>query len=394
MSVKTDLAPFRRMRPKYDRCGIPGRYRIITAMHILLISSKGRGTGCILRARGIAKALRQEGHRVTLLPPFPTLPFWFDMALDMPWYFLAGLFVKADLVMGFKPYPTLVPALAWQKWIHGAKVAIDVDDLDYAYSGGLFSRLHRALQVPWPRRADLVTYHNPNLRGPLIDVFSVEPSRLVPLGQGIDPGTFRPFKPSPSDLPPPVRPLVPQDPTSPSRVPRGALLVHAAHLNGACGLSEILESMSEILQKRPDARLLVVGGGPDERRFRALARCQGLADRVIFTGQVTPREVAACLNVADLTLVYYGPGPSSEHRSSMKLREALACRARIVATAVGETPRFARHVHLSDPNPTAFAQAVLAALKSRPKPALPSRALAALNWSSCIGPLSQRIRPS
>ncbi len=352
-------------------------------MRILIFSSKGRGTGCILRACGIANAFRHHGHRVTLVPPFPTMPLWLDMALDMFWYFIAGLFVKADLAIGIKPYPTLIPVLAWQKGIHRATIVLDVDDLDYAYSGGLFRSIHKALQLPWPRRCDLVTYHNPNLRGPLVEVFHVEPGKLVPLPQGVEMDVFRKFDPSGSSLPGEARPLLRDRPEY--------LLVYTAHLNGACGLREILESFALVAATKLGARLLVAGGGPDEYLFREEARKRGLASRVTFTGMITQAQVAACLNLADLVLVYYGPGPANDHRASMKLREALACRARVVATGVGETVHFARHVHLSAADPSSFAQAVLSALKSRPKPALPSRALAALNWSACVQPLERRV---
>jgi glycosyltransferase involved in cell wall biosynthesis len=374
-------------------------------MRILILSSKGPGTGCILRARGIAGALRALGHRVTLVPAFPTMPLWLDMALDAPWYLLAGLFAKADLVLGVKPYPTLVPALAWQRWVHRARIVLDVDDLDYAYSGGAFGRIHQAVQTPWPRRADLVTYHNPSLRAPLAQVFRVDPSRMVQLPQGVDTVLFRKFEPRAEDLPRAARRFLPERPSPlPDRLPasdrkaktvrtgpqRGPLLTYTAHLNGACGLKEVLESFALVRKGRPGAHLLVAGGGPHEYLFREQAGRLGVADAVTFTGMIAPREVAACLNLADLALVYYGPGPASDHRSSMKLREALACRARVAATDVGETRLFARHVHLARPDPASFAKAVLDALKGRPKPALPPGALAALNWSSCIQPLLKR----
>ena len=54
----------------------------------------------------------------------------------------------------------VVPAL-WVQRMKGAKIVFDVDDLDYAYSHGLFRVFHQWLQKPWPKWADLVTYHNP-----------------------------------------------------------------------------------------------------------------------------------------------------------------------------------------------------------------------------------------
>jgi len=352
-------------------------------MRILVLSSKGRGTGCVLRALSIARAFEKQGHHVTFLPPFPTLPLWFDMALDMVFFFIEGLFRRADVAIGIKPYPTLVPALWWQKWVHGARIVLDVDDLDYDYSRGLFRSFHRALQLPWPRRADLVTYHNPHLREPLAGVFGVDPARCVSLPQGVETGWFRRAQPASEKLPKAARRFLAQRPKP--------LLIYTAHLNGACGLSEILASLVLLLKDRPDTHLLVAGGGPDEYLFREEAERRGVAGHVTFTGQLEPPQVAACLNLADLALVYYGPGPANDHRSSMKLREALASGVPVVATNVGENATFGRHVHLSAPDPAAFARCVLSALKGRPKPALPHKALEALKWEVCIRPLERRL---
>ena len=355
-------------------------------MHFLILSSKGRGAGCILRARGIARGLARHGHTVQVLPPFPTLPFWLDMALDGIWYFLAGLFVRSDVAVGIKPYPTLVPALLWQKAVHGAKVVLDVDDLDYAYGTGRFLEFHKALQLPWPRRADRVTYHNPHLKGPLKSVFGVKEERLVPLPQGVVTERFRPFKPGPRDLPRSARAFLGASRPDP-------LLVYTAHLNQACGLAEILESLAVLKRHLPRVGLLVAGGGPDLSHLRSVARQRGVEDRVRFTGLLKQEQVAACLNLADLVLVYYGISAANKHRASMKLREALACRAQVVATHVGEIHHFARHVHLSSPDPHSFARAVRRALKGPRKPPLPAEALKRLNWGDCVRSLERKVRP-
>ncbi len=354
-------------------------------MRILVISSKGRGTGCILRARSIARAFEKRGHRVVCLPAFPTLPFFLDMALDMFWYFLASLFLKCDLAIGIKPYPTLAPALFWQKIVHHAQVVLDVDDLDFAYSHGAFQTLHRAVQLPWPHRADWVTYHNPHLREPLIGTFHVPESKLVSLPQGVESDYFRPHRPETQDLPPVAQSLAEK------RKP-GPLLVYTAHLNSASGLTEILTTMIFLKRDLPHARLLVAGGGPTEQRYRSMARERGVEDRVFFTGMLTQPEVAACLNLADMALVYYGPGTANEHRASMKLREALACGVRIVATNVGEIRSFKHHLYLSAPDPNSFARAIVQAWRSPRKPPLPRTALQALKWDSCIQPLEKATR--
>ena len=119
-------------------------------LSILILSAKGWGTGSALRAFYIAEAFQKRGNNVRFIKPLPTLPLWIDMAVSMPYYLWKTLFTRYQVVFVVKPYPTVIPAMLWQR-ILGAKLIIDIDDLDYAYSHGLFQKIHAAIQKPWPR---------------------------------------------------------------------------------------------------------------------------------------------------------------------------------------------------------------------------------------------------
>jgi hypothetical protein len=69
----------------------------------LILSSKGSGTGCALRALYIAEALRCKGHTVHFPTPLPTLPGWADMALSTFYYLGYSLFVSSDVAFCIKP---------------------------------------------------------------------------------------------------------------------------------------------------------------------------------------------------------------------------------------------------------------------------------------------------
>jgi phosphatidylinositol alpha-1,6-mannosyltransferase len=56
------------------------------------------------------------------------------------------------------------------------------------------------------------------------------------------------------------------------------------------GQDKVIRAMPWILREIPDARFLVVGTGPDLERLRGLAYRKGVADRVVFAGEV-PEEV-------------------------------------------------------------------------------------------------------
>jgi len=69
------------------------------------------------------------------------------------------------------------------------------------------------------------------------------------------------------------------------------------------GLGLLVSAMRRILERRPDARLLLVGGGYQEDNLRRQATELGIADRVVFTGRVPHDEVCRYYDLIDV-LVY------------------------------------------------------------------------------------------
>jgi glycosyltransferase involved in cell wall biosynthesis len=352
-------------------------------LKFLILSSKGGGTGCALRARYIAEAFEKRGHEVHFIKPIPSLPFWFDMVLSKPYYLFRSLFIKSDVAMAIKPYPTVVPAL-WVQKFKGAKVVIDVDDLDYDYSQGWFKQFHEWLQKPWPNRADLVTYHNPKLLEAIHNVFHVPKEKCVSLPQGVDTTLFSPRASKKEDLPGQATALLKDKKARP-------LLVFTAHLNVACDLDPVLRSFEIILKTLPNAKLLVAGGGPDEGRFKRLAIDLGVAYSVHFTGYLSPRQVAACLKISDASLVYYSDIPVNKNRASMKLRESLASGCKVVATQVGEMGQFKNVVFLSQPDPAHFAGAILKALKAKKSTRQAAILVKKWDWTNCVKNLEEKL---
>jgi glycosyltransferase involved in cell wall biosynthesis len=91
----------------------------------------------------------------------------------------------------------------------------------------------------------------------------------------------------------------------------------------------------------PDARLLIVGTGPEEGRLRAYAHELGVADAVEFRGFIPYEEMprayaeAACVVLASL------PTWSWEEQFGMVLAEAIAARLPILASSSGAIPEVA-----------------------------------------------------
>jgi N-acetyl-alpha-D-glucosaminyl L-malate synthase BshA len=79
------------------------------------------------------------------------------------------------------------------------------------------------------------------------------------------------------------------------------------------------------------ARLVMCGDGPERAGAEKLARDYGVADDVIFAGQVP--NIADYLSVADLLLM-----PSETESFGLAALEAMACETPVIATRTGGLP--------------------------------------------------------
>jgi phosphatidylinositol alpha-1,6-mannosyltransferase len=66
------------------------------------------------------------------------------------------------------------------------------------------------------------------------------------------------------------------------------------------GQDQLIRAMPRIVDEVPEARLLLVGSGPYERRLRHTAARSPVADRIVFTGQVPYEELAAHFRAGDV----------------------------------------------------------------------------------------------
>jgi glycosyltransferase involved in cell wall biosynthesis len=88
---------------------------------------------------------------------------------------------------------------------------------------------------------------------------------------------------------------------------------------------------------RPDARLLIIGDGPQRGALEALAAERGVSDRTLFTGSVAPDEVPGWLRMIDVATAPY-PSTGDPYFSPLKVLEYLAAGAVVVASRIGQLP--------------------------------------------------------
>jgi hypothetical protein len=259
---------------------------------------------------------------------------------------------RYSAVIIVKPYPNTVwPALLLK--MTGAKIIIDIDDLDYGYRSGLLSGFIKMFQSGLVEKADYLTSHNDELIGLIKKEHPDFLHRVFKLKQCVD-----------LELYGETHKVLADAAAIRNGYDGSKILFYTAHLNIACYLEEILEMMPSL---GGGAVLIVGGGGPMLGHYIKLAAKMGLGKSVVFTGALTQQQVAAYITAADICLVYYSDAPVNRFRASMKVREYMALNADIVANSVGELTGFGEYVYLSGPSFEEFASEVKKRIKTLDK---------------------------
>jgi N-acetyl-alpha-D-glucosaminyl L-malate synthase BshA len=108
------------------------------------------------------------------------------------------------------------------------------------------------------------------------------------------------------------------------------LVVHISNFRPVKRVGDCVEVLAR-LRKDVDARLVMVGDGPDAAAAAALAERLGVADDVVFVGK-QPR-IVDYLACADLLLL-----PSETESFGLAALEAMSCEVPVIATRVGGLP--------------------------------------------------------
>jgi len=98
-------------------------------------------------------------------------------------------------------------------------------------------------------------------------------------------------------------------------------------------LGFLLDVWREVARQRPNATLLIVGGGPLERALKGRAERLGLGRAVTFAGRVSEAEKVAYYNLADVMV-----SPSSLEGFGFTVAEAMSCGLPVVVSDAGALP--------------------------------------------------------
>jgi glycosyltransferase involved in cell wall biosynthesis len=127
------------------------------------------------------------------------------------------------------------------------------------------------------------------------------------------------------------------------------------------GFELLFGAMAAVKAARPDARLLIAGGKPDQvEKAKAQVRDAGIADVTIFAGERPAREIPAYLLACDALVSPRSRGTNTP----LKIYQYLRSGKPIVATRLLTHTQVLddRTAILTDATPAGFAQGMLAAL--------------------------------
>ncbi len=101
------------------------------------------------------------------------------------------------------------------------------------------------------------------------------------------------------------------------------------------GLDILLKALPGMLAKRPEIRVLLVGGGPQDAALRVQAKALGIEDKVTFTGRVPHSEVQRYYNLVDVLCYPRHKMRLTDLVTPLKPLEAMAQGRLMVASDVG-----------------------------------------------------------
>ena len=135
------------------------------------------------------------------------------------------------------------------------------------------------------------------------------------------------------------------------------------------GLDLLLEALPAIIEQKPDIRVLLVGGGPQEENLRQQAEKAGLKNVVVFTGRVPHQDVNRYYDLINILAYPRHPMRLTELVTPLKPLEAMAQGQLFVASDVGGHKELVEHnktgVLFKAGDRQALAQAIVELLDNR-----------------------------
>lgn len=274
-------------------------------------------------------AFHRTRMRPTPLARLPGAAYVFEMTSTRRRLLELADRFKPDVIHAHSPVLNAGPAI-WVGRERGIPVVYEVRALwedaavDHGTTreGSVRYRLSRALETFALRHADHVTTICEGLRGEIASR-GLRADRITVIPNAVDPTAFNTGR-------------------APDPALRGALglgnatvIGFAGSFYGYEGLDLLIEALALLGDRRPDLRVLLVGGGSQEAALRRLAVERGVEHRVVFAGRVPHADVHRYYDLIDILAYPRRRMRLTELVTPLKPLEAMAQGRMLVASDVG-----------------------------------------------------------
>ena len=117
-------------------------------------------------------------------------------------------------------------------------------------------------------------------------------------------------------------------------------LIVTRNLEAIYDVATAVKAFSLVIKNYPNAKLSIAGTGPELADLQKLVAQLNLGNNVTFTGRLSPKEMAALYQNADVML-----NTSTVDNTPNSIIEALACGTPVISTNVGGIPKLVTHDH-------------------------------------------------
>jgi glycosyltransferase involved in cell wall biosynthesis len=143
----------------------------------------------------------------------------------------------------------------------------------------------------------------------------------------------------------------------------GPVLLFVGRLHAEKGLFFLLDAFGLVEEQFPEARLVLVGDGPERVALERLVAERGWSGRVVMTGTIKNRDLPPYFRAAD---VFVAPSVTTlkwEEQVGMTNIQAMACGVPVVSTWSGAIPEYVPDgvagILVAERDPVALAKAIV-----------------------------------
>jgi glycosyltransferase involved in cell wall biosynthesis len=117
------------------------------------------------------------------------------------------------------------------------------------------------------------------------------------------------------------------------------IILYAGRLIDCKGVDYLIKALPNVLEKQPEAKLLIVGSGPAKNDLLRLSERLNLQEKVLFLGAVSQEELAGYYSMADVFVLPSVVTDAGETEGlGVVLLEAMACGLPVIGSVVGGIP--------------------------------------------------------